>query len=217
MGNYRCPFLKNIQSAIILLSIFSMGSITSFGQEVIQARGIDQSVDYSSLKAIGPWDDRNYEVTTEDLALLAPNESELRDPIPVFFRILMRKANPQMRKEGPAQYPRSALQIFRQNYKGYLVNGNFYRKLKLENGEFKIMMEEEKRIGYNKNNSKVISEVRVTTPNSAAESAIKIHPLDANIVIAGSIWTWVWSKNALFLRWWIKLDPSLIATRRNML
>ena len=45
--------------------------------KIIQSRGVDQSVDYASLVKYGPWDDRNYDLTAEDLAYLSPDEHEL--------------------------------------------------------------------------------------------------------------------------------------------
>lgn len=85
---------------------------------ISQSLGIDQRVDYRSLTKYGPWDDRNYELTAEDLQYLAPNEEELRDPIPAFFRVELRKEMPHLRRSGPAQYPRSALQLFEIRYGG---------------------------------------------------------------------------------------------------
>ncbi|MGE3104437.1 MAG: hypothetical protein AB7K14_04210, partial [Lysobacterales bacterium] len=34
------------------------------------ARGVDASVDYVALLAYGPWDDRNYQLTAADIAVL---------------------------------------------------------------------------------------------------------------------------------------------------
>jgi hypothetical protein len=110
-------------------------------QEVRQARGVDPQVRYDSLRAIGPWDDRNYLLTADDLAVLAPNEAELQGPLPAFFRVLLRKGNPDMPREGAAQYPRSALQIFLQQCGGYLVDGKLYQSVRLENGRYEVVLE----------------------------------------------------------------------------
>ncbi|MBI2433768.1 MAG: hypothetical protein HYV26_12950 [Candidatus Hydrogenedentes bacterium] len=59
-----------------------------------QVRGVDQRLDYRSLTQYGPWDDRNYQLTKQDLQVLAPNETELRIPIPAFFRVELRKRFP---------------------------------------------------------------------------------------------------------------------------
>ena len=153
--------------------------------EVTVAKGVDPTVDYASLTTIGPWDDRNYQLTAKDLALLAPNEKEQRDPVPAFFRVLMRKANPELRQKGPGQYPRSALQIFILNHGGYLIDGKVYPRAVLRDGKYRILLEN----GVTEEDyyQRVLTtNVRVTTPNGGAESAVKIHPLDANRVIAGS-------------------------------
>jgi len=50
--------------------------------DISQARGADQRVNYASLTKYGPWDDRNYNLSKADLAVLAPNESELHPQIP---------------------------------------------------------------------------------------------------------------------------------------
>jgi hypothetical protein len=110
-------------------------------QVVIQDRGGDATVDYESLKAFGPWDDRNYQLTRADLALLSPEEDRLRVPIPVFFRVLLRRNIPDLPTEGPAQYPRSALQIFLRQCGGYLVNRMLYTQVSVVDGRFVVTEE----------------------------------------------------------------------------
>lgn len=88
--------------------------------QIDQKLGVDQSVDYSSLVKFGPWDDRNYKLTTDDLSYLSANEAELRDPIPAFFRVELRKEMPWLRKTGPVQYPRSAVQLLQNRHGGLL-------------------------------------------------------------------------------------------------
>src|SRR5688572_30492531 len=61
-----------------------------------QSRGADHRVRYAELVKHGPWDDRNYRLRQEDLALLSPNEHEAQVPIPAFYRVQMRKANPNL-------------------------------------------------------------------------------------------------------------------------
>ncbi|HKV06642.1 MAG TPA: Ig-like domain-containing protein [Thermoanaerobaculia bacterium] len=171
--------------AVILTAVLSAAAVA---QPVDRGQGVDPRVDYPSFTEIGPWDDRNYRVTKEDLDQLAPNERELKDPIPVFFRIELRRANPGMLRAGPAQYPRSALQIFEQKYGGYLIKNRLYKKVTLKNGRFEViqqngMTQEE----FEDLREKALSgDVRVTSPTGGAESAIKIHPTDLNKVVAGS-------------------------------
>ena len=83
---------------------------------IFQACGVDQRVDYIALTKFGPWDDRNYRLTAEDLEYLAPDEDELHIPIPAFFRVDLRREMPQLRRSGPAQYPRSAVPLFKNRY-----------------------------------------------------------------------------------------------------
>lgn len=156
------------------------------GQEVIQKRGADTLVRYESLKRFGPWDDRNYRVTSEDLRLLAPNEEEQKDPIPVFFRVQLRKQNPNLRRTGPAQYPRSAVPLFLQLYGGYMVNDKLYQRVEMERGQYKVI-EDGPSIEKSEDPSRfLLGEERVTSPIGAAESAIKINPVNPNLVIAGT-------------------------------
>ena len=150
-----------------------------------QARGADPRVDYTRFDQIGPWDDRNYKVTQDDMALLAANEHELRDPIPVFFRVELRKSNPGMPRTGVPQYPRSALQIFELKYGGYLVGDRLYRSIRVRDGRFEVLGRES--ISQQEFELRALSgDVRVTSPTGGAESAIKIHPTDVNKVVAGS-------------------------------
>jgi hypothetical protein len=158
---------------------------TGWAQRIVQSRGVDPRVDYAAFTRLGPWDDRNYLVTKEELALLAPNEHELKDPIPVFFRIELRKLDPGMLRTGPAQYPRSALQIFKMKYGGYLVDKHLYKEAVYRGGRFEVVQREG--ITQEEFETKALTtDVRVTSPTGAAESAVKIHPTNVNKVVAGS-------------------------------
>ena len=151
-------------------------------------RGADARVDYRSLVFFGPWDDRNYDLTLEDLALLSANERELGDPVPAFFRVAMRRARTDLPTTGPAQYPRSALQIFKQMYGGYLVDGQIYRKTTFEGDQFAVILDQgvDKDLFDAQGPAAFSGESRVTSPTGAAESAIKISPVDPNLVVAGT-------------------------------
>ncbi|MEO0422311.1 MAG: proprotein convertase P-domain-containing protein [Pseudomonadota bacterium] len=87
-----------------------------------QELGADQRVRYTDLMKFGPWDQRNYQLTLEDLALLADNEAELNIPIPAFFRVELRREMDLPRK-GMVQYPRAAVPLFQLRYGG-LRNSN---------------------------------------------------------------------------------------------
>lgn len=174
--------------AALALSIVAAAGDPVAAQTVHQVRGSDSRVDYADLARLGPWDDRNYALTAEDLEVLAPNEEEMADPIPVFFRVEMRRAMPRMRRTGPGQYPRSALQVFRLLHTGYLVEGRFYKGARREGDRFVVVTDHEPvaRLDDDGTVRFLDGEVRVTSPNGAAESAIKIHPTDTDRVIAGT-------------------------------
>ncbi|MEM7353823.1 MAG: hypothetical protein AAF657_23690 [Acidobacteriota bacterium] len=173
--------LRLLTTALLLL----LAVPASQAQDVLQYRGADSRVDYAELVEIGPWDDRNYRLTQDDLDLLADNETELRAQIPAFFRVAMRKAIPEMQRTGPVQYPRSALQIFEQMYGGFLIDGKVYTKAEYRDGRYAVLMENG--VEEEEFNAKFLNgEVRVTNPNGASESAIKINPVNTDLVIAGS-------------------------------
>ena len=86
--------------SILRQSLFVFLIVTSLQSEVYgDSRGKDLSVDYEELRTIGPWDDRNYALTADDIALLALNEAQIREPIPAFYRVHLRK---QMAGYAPA-------------------------------------------------------------------------------------------------------------------
>ena len=174
---------KHVWLAIALAAALATPALA---QVVDNSRGVDPRVDYASMTKIGPWDDRNYDLTKEDLTWLASNEAELKDPIPVFFRVLMRQENKNLERTGPAQYPRSALQVFQIRYKGYLIDGKLYRKVSWRDDRFRVGIDE---IGISEqefDQRALVGNVRITSPSEASESAIKINPVDSNKVVAGS-------------------------------
>ena len=179
-----------IFAVVAFLATLTLFVTPAYPQAIHQNRGVDSRVDYEALKRIGPWDDRNYRLTQSDLALLAPNEENLKAQIPAFFRVEMRRAIPEMRRTGPTQYPRSALQIFMLKYGGYLVEGKLYRHAEATAGRYEVMLKDgvdreafERREGETPT---LEGEVRVTSPTGAAESAIKVNPVNTDLVIAGS-------------------------------
>ncbi len=171
--------------ALALPALATAANAPAVPVRIEAAKGVDSRVDYASLTLIGPWDDRNYKLTAKDLSLLAPNESEQRDPVPAFFRVEMRRANPKLNRTGEGQYPRSALQIFYLLHGGYLIDGRLYQRASVRDGAFVVLPE--RSIALEEFETRALAgDVRVTSPNGAAESTIKIHPLDGNKVIAGS-------------------------------
>ncbi len=177
--------MKN-SSLHVLLCALVLGT-ASQAQTINPSRGRDTSVDYRSLVQFGPWDDRNYQLTHQDLALLAPNEAELTEAIPAFYRVELRRLMPQMLRSGKVQYPRSALPRFLVEYGGYLIDGQFYRKAERRDGRFVVIQDEGLPADSEGKAIRALTgEARVTSPNDAAESAIAISPVDSNKVIAGS-------------------------------
>ncbi len=179
----RTPRLRCVTAAAALLACLL--TVAAQGQGIDTSRGADPSVDYAALMRLGPWDDRNFDLTAEDLALLAPNEAEQRDAIPAFFRVELRKTVPALRREGPAQYPRSAQQIFFLRYGGYLIDGQLYTRAVRRDGLYRVLREN----GTPQEDwaaKALAGDVRVTSPTGGAESSVEIHPSNANLVIAGS-------------------------------
>ncbi len=92
-----------------------------------QERGVDQRVVYAKLTAYGPWDDHNYQLTQEDLAILPVNDQYLHS-VPAFYKV-------QKRKEMSAQgfplidlYPREIDKEFEMRYGGLTQNGVLQRR-----------------------------------------------------------------------------------------
>lgn len=86
-----------------------------------QEAGVDQKVKYAELMKYGPWDDRNYSITSDDMKML-PAEDQYMHNVPAFFKIYLRKQQPKLGKF----YPRSAYQQFLIMHGGFFVNGKLY-------------------------------------------------------------------------------------------
>ncbi len=171
-----------------LIASLAVLPFAAFAQQVDQLRGADQDVDYARLTEFGPWDDRNYALTAKDLALLSANEAEQSEGIPAFYRVILRKEYPSLLREGPVQYPRSALPWFLVKHNGFLVNGKFYRATQREaNGRWHVLTDAPHAVLDDEGNVRTLNgEVRVTSPNGAAESTVEISPSNPDIVVAGS-------------------------------
>ena len=86
----------SILARIGLGFLFALVAATAVEARVIEivineSKGVDATVDYAKLTAMGPWDDRNYALTAADLAVLSPHETDSHDPTPAFFRVWMRQ------------------------------------------------------------------------------------------------------------------------------
>ena len=186
------PFVRS--KLVVLLcfcALLAPLAVPTVGAQTIDpSRGADARVDYDSLTRFGPWDDRNYQLTQDDLALLAKNEHEQLDPIPAFYRVELRKQFPQIRREGPAQYPLSALNRYLIKYGGYQIDGQLYRGVRRADGRFVVEVEKGPGVYEEYEKGGLIGgmtfESRVTMPNGAAESAVVFNPTNTNRVIAGT-------------------------------
>ncbi len=117
--------LTQIRRAALLAAAFLGLALPALAADPVirQALGADQRVKYTDLLKYGPWDERNYRLTLEDLALLADNEQQLAIPIPAFFRVELRREIPNLPRKGLVQYPRAAVPLFQLRYGG-LRNSN---------------------------------------------------------------------------------------------
>ena len=163
-----------------------LGAVAASAQTIDPSRGVDARVDYESLAQFGPWDDRNYQLTQEDLALLSADEHLQKEGIPAFYRVHLRRTM-DLRTSGPAQYPRSALPQFLNRYGGFLYDGKIYRNMDKTDGRWILRLDDGLTTDEVLQGNKALNgEARVTNPTGAAESAVAFNPIDTDIVIAGS-------------------------------
>lgn len=155
--------------------------------QIVQSRGVDQRVDYAELTRLGPWDDRNYRLTREDLAVLPPDEERYREALPAWYRVEVRRAMAQaLGVEPPVSrpYPRSALPTYLQRYGGYLIDGRITRNVSFVRGRFVVRLEQ--RDGDTTATRFLHGDTRMTSPNGAAESAVAISPVDPRHLVSGT-------------------------------
>lgn len=166
--------MKGLIFAILMLGIVMAHSAAA--QNIVQSRGADADVDYSSLTKYGPWDDRNYDLVKSDLAWLADDEAELPAPIPAFFRVELRREFPRLRREGPVQYPRAAVPLFYLRYGGLIWDGEHIEQGKeFDEGESGDALE-----------GLVNGEIKLNQVLGANEVTVEINPANPMQVIAGA-------------------------------
>ena len=169
---------------IVLLILLIFSPVQS--QVIDNNRGIDARVDYQSLKVFGPWDDRNYNLTLEDISWLSSNEAEIREMVPAFYRIIFRKEFPDTPQTGNAQYPRSLLNYYLLRYNGYLLDGQIYSNVKWDdNRQFYQVIRENGRTSGELIRQQIRALSSDVLIHSGAESSISVSPIDPNIVVAG--------------------------------
>lgn len=126
---------------------------------------------------MGPWDDRNYQLTKKDISILPVDDQKLAN-VPAFFKIQYRKEHPETGK----YYPRSLYQNFLGNYGGFLVDGVWYKEglglADLEETYGKIPASVQAKTASN--------EVALENGISGDESAIECNPTNKNNCVAGS-------------------------------
>jgi hypothetical protein len=184
---------------LLCLALLGALPVPVDAQKIDPARGVDPKVDYTSLTRHGPWDDRNYRLTAADVAVLPPGDADLHHAIPAYYRIHLR-ATFDLPVEGPAQYPLNALAFFFAYETGYLVDGSFYRAVERRAEGWSIDLDSPigrlvddatgtgaAATGEAQSPELLDGEARVTSPSSAAESAVAVHPTDVDRVIAGTV------------------------------
>ncbi len=173
---------KKLLLSLVPAVLFGSGILHA--QAVDPARGADPRVDYEALKTIGPWDDRNYALTVDDLELLSANESEQRTPVPAFYRVELRRRYPELPSTGDHQYPRSTLPRFRVEHGGLLINGRLYKSTTRTEAGFEVDLSKPW-ITHQawQDKAGLIGEVRI---GPGAETAVAINPTNPDQVIAGS-------------------------------
>jgi hypothetical protein len=136
--------LAGVLRAIIafgLLPMFvSVAALTAQAYEIVQQKGVDQSVDYKNLEKYGAWDDRNYELTKEDVELLEEafaKGNEPAGPLPAWFRVKVRR-EAGIPPDRRVEY-RNLLNIFLQQEGGWRLDNKYYKGTKLEGGRYKVI------------------------------------------------------------------------------
>jgi len=169
---------------VSFLSIFIITNVNS--QEINNNYGVDDRLDYQTLTAFGPWDDRNYDLTLDDLTYLSDEESELKEMVPAFYRVLFRKKYPNSKKTGPGQYPRRFFNDYKMRYGGYLIDGELYTSVTYDQGSriFKVETSNGVKPGdfLRQQVNALNDEVLLA---AGAESAVSISPVNPDIVVAG--------------------------------
>lgn len=164
--------------AALLISI----SFSGFA-EIRQDLGVDQAVDYAALTQYGPWDDRNYNLTAADIALLPADDQYLAN-VPAFFKVEKRKELPNLGK----YYPRSTLQHFQILHGGLLVDGYWYKE-ELGKGKYQPKVKPGQKVGGIVIKGTVVSpdvETAFEVGVAGNEVSVECNPVDKNICVAGS-------------------------------
>lgn len=153
-----------------------------------QQLGADPSVEYRSLIKYGPWDDRNYQLRAQDLQLL-PEDDRFVPGVPAFFKVQKRA---EMIEQGfPLGdiYPREVDKEFEIRYGGLLQNGVHYvTERGRENGHDPKRQPSLKLLATDPivKAAPVLGQGPFDGTLSNNETTIEYHPVNPNIVVAGS-------------------------------
>lgn len=183
VGPWLTAAMLGLSSGVVAADPVPKSSAVPSTVLIEPSRGVDSRVDYPSLIRFGPWDDRNYDLTLEDLTLLSPDEAQLDLPIPAFFRVVLRREL-DLPKAGALQYPLSAPEIFRARFGGFQVAGRFVHRLQRLDGRLRLDL------GESKTSSADVGQPaetnRVSSPEGSAESAVAMRPGEPERLIAAS-------------------------------
>ena len=168
---------KSLLAALVLTTFVAQAEIVE-PLQIKNALGVDKNLDYTLLKQMGPWDDRNYQLTKKDLLVLPFDDQHLAN-VPVFFKVQYRKAHPETGKH----YPRSLYQNFNGNYGGLLVDGIWYKK---ELGLGTVRDESYGKVLNETIIQSASNEVALEAGVSGDESAIECNPVNKNNCVAGT-------------------------------
>ncbi|MEM6335451.1 MAG: sialidase family protein [Bacteroidota bacterium] len=179
------PWIKMLKWMCCASLALGLAVSTTQAQEIDNSLGVDARVNYAELKTFGPWDDRNLQLTAEDLAILPADESRYLQPVPAFYRVAYRKATGHQ-----GALPRVLWQTFKHEYGGYLYKGRLYTELeRLPNGRFELVLEGGSTTpeAFQKQQAvTAFSEQRMTSPIGGSESTVTYNPLDPSKVLAGA-------------------------------
>lgn len=166
--------MRRVLRALLLAS--TCLSLSPAALAIDNRLGVDPNVDYTSLTRYGPWDDRNYHVTADDLALLHPEE-RYENGVPVFFKVLVRKE----REVYKNYYPRSFRQEFKMRFGGLLVDG----EMELDGlGLSNYPTPETSVLGPSR--GQVIGENRLSNLVGGNEVTVSFNPANGQQAIAGA-------------------------------
>ena len=127
----RLPVINYVaRLKAVVLSLFLVSGLAIAADPEYQpdnALGVDSRVDYTALVKLGPWDDHNYQLRLEDIAILPAND-QYRPGVPAFFKVETRKMYAAQGYPLSEFYPRELDKAFQIAYGGLTQGGVLKRK-----------------------------------------------------------------------------------------